>query len=218
MLLLNHRISIAHLNRPARGETACGDAFEVFRTEWHVTVLLVDGLGHGPRAAEAAQATLEETRRALTAQPDAPLERVLMSCHRALAGTRGAAVALCRFDPDHGRVLFSGVGNVAMTAWPDRKGLGISMPGVVGYRLRKTRVFETELGAGDLVAIYSDGISSRFSLRDYAKLSIEEIVARAEVDHAKDHDDVTLLVARVDPAPAAAELAGGGAETGSVGS
>ena len=163
-----------------------------------MTVLVVDGLGHGPQAEEAAQAAVAETRRLLESQPDTPLERVIQACHRALSGTRGAAVALCRLDPDRGRALFSGVGNISMTMFPERKGVGISLPGVVGYRVRKTRVFETALAAGDTLALFTDGVSSRFSRRKYAGLPLEQMVEQAVAEHGKDHDDVTLLVLQVE--------------------
>jgi serine/threonine protein phosphatase PrpC len=158
---------------------------------------VADGLGHGPAAEEASQRAVQHTRELLAEDPRASLEGILRSCHRALAGTRGAALALCRFLPDEGKLRFCGVGNVALSIYPERRGLGISMPGVVGYRMRKVRVFESTLEPGDLVLVYSDGISSRLSLKSLASLPLEQLVERVEADHGKAHDDATVVAVRV---------------------
>jgi hypothetical protein len=86
---------------------------------------------------------------------------------------------------------------VGLRCHPERHGLGISLPGVVGYRMRKVRVFESELQAGDLVTIFTDGVSSRFPLQPFASLPVEDLAERVETEHCKDHDDATLLVIRI---------------------
>src|SRR5690348_2167597 len=50
------RIDFAGLNVPKHGEEVCGDAFAVHEAGNVVTALVVDGLGHGPAAAESATA------------------------------------------------------------------------------------------------------------------------------------------------------------------
>lgn len=195
--LVTDRIQVASRCRPAHGQKACGDALEIFHSNVALTAVVVDGLGHGPDAELAAQTALSHVRSQLASRPDRPIEELMQGCHRALAGTRGAAVALCRLEPDRGRMLFCGVGNVGMRSHPDHRGLGISLPGVVGYRMRRVRVFESELCAGDLVTIFTDGISSRFPLGALASLPVEELVARVEAEHGKAHDDATLVALRV---------------------
>jgi serine phosphatase RsbU (regulator of sigma subunit) len=194
---LDHPLSTASVCRPATGEEACGDAFDIHHLEDGWLVLVADGLGHGPAAAEASQRAVAHTRKLLATDPSAGLRQILESCHRALAGTRGAALALCRLLPGAGKLRFSGVGNVALSIHPERRGLGISMPGVVGYRMRKTQVFESALEPGDLVLLYSDGISSRFSLKSLAALPLNQLVERLEADHGKSHDDATVVAVRV---------------------
>lgn len=200
--LMTDNIEMAAVCRPARGQTACGDAQAVFQSGGTLTAVVVDGLGHGPDAEAASQAALAHARARLEATPDLPIERLMEGCHKALAGTRGAAVAICRLDPQRRRMLFCGVGNVGLRSHPDRKGLGISLPGVVGYRMRRVRVFESELQPGDLVTIFSDGISSRFPLKPLAGLSVQELVTLVEAEHGKDHDDATILALRIPGAPA----------------
>ena len=48
--------------RPAPGELVCGDRHLVREQEGLVLAAVVDGLGHGTSAAEAAEAAAEEVR------------------------------------------------------------------------------------------------------------------------------------------------------------
>ena len=55
---------------------------------------VMDGLGHGPAAANAAIAAAEALRNARGER----VEVLVQLCHRVLAGTRGAAMTLARVD------------------------------------------------------------------------------------------------------------------------
>ena len=54
----------------------------------------LDGLGHGAEAAEAASLGVDVLRAARAE----PLDVLVQRCHRALSGTRGAAMTLVRID------------------------------------------------------------------------------------------------------------------------
>jgi anti-sigma regulatory factor (Ser/Thr protein kinase) len=170
-------VRCAGLIRPITGETECGDAFGVLRTEDTVTAVFCDGLGHGPLAAAAAAAALAAvlgdpatglatglatgpvTGPASTAEPAALLERA----HRRMSGTRGGAVAVVQVS---GRLArFAGLGNVAafILSAEGRKSM-LSVPGIAGYQARAFRQFEYEVPPGAAVILHSDGISSRWEV------------------------------------------------------
>jgi phosphoserine phosphatase RsbX len=71
-------------------------------------------------------------------------------------------------------------------------------PGVLGSSVRQFRVFAGELHVGSRLALFSDGISSRFSLDDVRKLPPAEACASIVHRHAHAHDDATILVADVE--------------------
>ena len=74
-------------------------------------VLVVDGLGHGPQAAEAAREAVAGFREHGLARP---AERILRAAHDALRKTRGAAMAVAsRSTATAARCRFAGVGNIA---------------------------------------------------------------------------------------------------------
>src|SRR5215471_14737061 len=98
---------------PHPGETVCGDAWMVAQQNGRCLVLVVDGLGHGPAAADAAHAVVQACRRHSTRTP----EELLAAAHAAAQRTRGAAVGLAEIDAAAQVLRFAGVGNIAGVVW-----------------------------------------------------------------------------------------------------
>ncbi|WP_107469709.1 ATP-binding SpoIIE family protein phosphatase [Streptomyces mangrovisoli] len=131
-----------------------------------VLVMSCDGLGHGPMAAVAAQAAVHAFRTGTARTPEETVEQV----HRALRGTRGAAVAVARLEPD-GRLLFCGVGNItaALVTGTSRTTL-LSHPGITGHQIHQLRTYEHHLPRHGVLVMHSDGLSERWAPGDLAGL------------------------------------------------
>ncbi|MFF2097488.1 ATP-binding protein [Streptomyces sp. NPDC058202] len=131
-----------------------------------VLVMSCDGLGHGPMAARAAQAAVHAFKTGTARTPEQAMEQV----HRALRGTRGAAVAIARLEPD-GRLLFCGVGNItaALVTSTSRSTL-LSHPGITGHQMHQLRTYEHRLPAHGILVMHSDGLSERWTHSDLAGL------------------------------------------------
>lgn len=146
---------------PADREHHCGDAGTIVPTGDAHTAIVIDGLGHGAGAAEAAQIAL----RSFHSAAERPLPDILAALHRALRHTRGAAVAMLRLY-DAERAEYCGVGNVrAVALSPD----GIhhrltGQPGVVGWRMPTPRTHPIPLPAGSTAVLHTDGIDARWTL------------------------------------------------------
>jgi anti-sigma regulatory factor (Ser/Thr protein kinase) len=191
-------IRCAGLIRPITGETECGDAFGVLRTDDTVTAVFCDGLGHGPLAAAAAAAAraavLDEPASgpASTGEPAALLERA----HRRMSGTRGGAVAVVQVSGQLAR--FAGLGNVAafILSAGSRKSM-LSVPGIAGYQARAFRQFEYEVPPGAAVILHSDGISSRWEVAAVPGVETKDplLIAAVLLGEAGIHrDDAGVLV------------------------
>lgn len=185
-------MEIAVVQRPAEGETLCGDAYAVVRSGRSTLVAMADGLGHGPEAERAARAFCDHAGTA----PGGSLESILESADRAIAGTRGVVAALLRLDPpDH--IEFAGVGNVVLRALSRTPIHALSVAGVLGRRsARRPRSERFAVEDGDLLVLHTDGVSLRY---DLAPLRGEPAsrVARELLDvHGRAHDDATCLVVR----------------------
>jgi len=77
---------VGGISVPLRGETECGDDFAFSDGASATGVLVVDGLGHGPAAADCAVAAVEAYRENGSAAPP----DVMRAVHGALRATRGA--------------------------------------------------------------------------------------------------------------------------------
>lgn len=182
---------------PIRDEQACGDAWHLGIEGQRVTLTVIDGLGHGIDAAEAAQAgTAAAAAAAAKGPPDA--EALIGHLHAAMSGTRGGAVAVASVE--EGTVTFAGIGNISGSLITDDESRGLaSMPGIVGARFRKVQTFRLHAAPGSLLLMHSDGLQSRWNLRDYPGLLYRHpalIVAVLQRDFDRGRDDVCIVAVR----------------------
>ena len=117
------------------GEEVSGDRACVGHTDAGVLVGVVDGLGHGADAGEAAQragAVLEDPATGMG------VTEALQRCHVALRGTRGAVIALAAFPTDATDMEWLAVGNIEGILVRGRSGrtgreMIVQRPGSVGH-------------------------------------------------------------------------------------
>ena len=181
---------------PLRGETANGDAHCIRVHEAGWTVLVADGLGHGPLAAQASEAAVRVFRENEGERPG----RILAAIHAGLGHTRGAAVSVARYEPARGMLVFAGIGNVAGAVITDgvTKRL-VSLSGTAGLVARRIQEFEQPFTPRSLLVMCSDGIGTSWSLNDYPGLLAAHPGLIAGViyrDFARGRDDATAVVVR----------------------
>ncbi|HEX3861139.1 MAG TPA: ATP-binding SpoIIE family protein phosphatase [Stellaceae bacterium] len=177
------------------GEDVSGDAWSAVHTNDSWTVLVADGLGHGPIAAEASAAAV----RIFSQISTQPLPALLDDLHAGLRATRGAAISAARFDGAAGKVIFAGIGNVAGVLFTNGEARRmVSMPGTVGYVARKIQAFEYPFRSG-LMILHSDGLSTNWTLARYPGVSAAHPTLIAAVlyrDFGRRRDDATVVVGK----------------------
>jgi anti-sigma regulatory factor (Ser/Thr protein kinase) len=182
---------------PIPGETVSGDGCAWKEVKHALCVLVADGLGHGPLAAtascEAIKAFHDHVRLSGPAE-------ILRAIHDPLRSTRGAAVAIAKIDPRARIVRFAGVGNISgVVVGPTGSRNMVSHNGIVGSEVRKIQEFEYPWFDDATLVMYSDGISSRWSLDPYPGLIKRHPSLVAGVlyrDHGRGTDDSTIVVVR----------------------
>jgi hypothetical protein len=189
-------VTLGAAARSAVGETVCGDAFVAASYPGGTLICLADGLGHGPMAKEAALAACRYARE----HAGEPLEAVMRGMDGVLRGRRGAAVSLLALEPEARRVRYVGVGNVELRAVAKVAIAPPNVPGIVGQCVRPIRVWEYPLTSGDVLVLGSDGISTRFELKELIRLDPQALADRILVSHHKVYDDGCCVVARVEGA------------------
>ncbi len=180
--------------RPAEGETLCGDAYAIVRRGRTTLVALADGLGHGPEAARAAQAFCSHVED----EADRPLDAILTSADQVIAGTRGVAAALLRLDPP-GHFEYAGVGNIVLRVLSRRPIHPLSVAGTLGRRnTRRLRCERFAVEHGDMLVMHSDGVSARYELAPLRGEAPDRVARELLEVHGRSHDDATCLVVRWD--------------------
>ena len=177
-----------------------GDAGLVIRVPEGALVAVIDGLGHGHEAARAAQIA----RKSVCEAAGADIIALAHRCHRALACTRGAAVALAYVSTSAGTLAWLGVGNVEgrlitadqRTRPPSAKASLRLRRGVIGHQLPTIDSTTLDIHRGDMLILSTDGITSGFEEGLDVSGSPQRIAERILAAHWTVADDGLVLVLR----------------------
>ena len=177
---------------PLPGEIECGDAWRLIPDDDGLSLIVVDGLGHGTFAAEAARACVT----AFSSAPrDAPMD-ILQRANLAMSKTRGGAAACARLGS--GTMTYAGVGNISGHLVTHEKSQGLlSHNGTLGMHQRRTQQLEYPVEPGALLILHSDGISARWDIKSRAELLAQHpaiIAATLYRDYSRGRDDSTIVV------------------------
>ena len=188
------------VNLPTRYETVSGDSWCFCEGRSGCSRLVIaDGLGHGPAAAEASRRAMD----AFAAGHAQTLPALLASMHAALRPTRGAAVAVAELDLAQEKLRYVGVGNIAATVLArDRSTSLVSMNGTVGAACHSIQEFTYPWSRDSLLVMSSDGLKTQWNLARYQGLQTRHPSLVAGVlyrDHNRGTDDITVAAIRSCP-------------------
>jgi hypothetical protein len=177
--------------RPYPGQTVSGDAFVIEATATGLLLALVDALGHGPAAAEAAMLAVEAIRAHVNEAPIA----IIQHCHQRLLRSRGAAISVIRIERD-GTGRFAGVGNVRARLFPEsvKAPALIGVAGVVGHRLRTMRETQFAMALDGVGIVHSDGVSSRIDPFSHLGNTVQSTADGLLTAYGGETDDACVLV------------------------
>jgi anti-sigma regulatory factor (Ser/Thr protein kinase) len=183
------------LSRPRPGETVSGDACVIRQHGSQTLVSVIDGLGHGAGAHEAAHAASN----VLDEWAGESVEDVLFAVHTALRSTRGAVMGIAVIDRQNESFQYCGVGNIEARVFGGNEHISpISSYGTLGSRLRKPKTWSSGWRGATLI-MTSDGLSSSWTADTYPGLlshSPQLIAGVFMRDFARETDDAAILVAR----------------------
>ncbi|HEX2568025.1 MAG TPA: SpoIIE family protein phosphatase [Polyangia bacterium] len=193
------RREVAVLGRALPGERISGDDAGVVRHGDTLILGVADGLGHGLEAREPSALAVDTLLQHAHEAPCDLLER----CHRELQGTRGAMMTVVHIDEARQEIEHSGAGDVSarICRYRDERRLGGTARtlGRAELRPRPCRPDKAELQGGDVVVLFTDGLSSRLTLAETPGLLREHPILIAQqlmLSFARDNDDALIVVAR----------------------
>jgi anti-sigma regulatory factor (Ser/Thr protein kinase) len=192
----SHAFESSGISIAVEREEVCGDAWEVIETAEGLRAMVVDGLGHGPFAEQAAREAVAVFRTQLTTGVASTLKLI----DQALTKTRGAAGAIVELCPAKGQVTAAGVGNISMRLVKngESKNFGCDN-GTLGTGVPKIREFSGPWTNGSVLVMHSDGVKAHWNLDDYPGLLRRHpglVAGLLYRDFQRGRDDATVIVVR----------------------
>jgi phosphoserine phosphatase RsbX len=183
--------------RALTGEDSSGDRAVVAVAGDRALAAAIDGIGHGAKAAMAA----ETARAVIEGSPEQDVVSIVERCHVALRATRGVAMSVASFDCAADVMTWAGIGNVEgrllRGGEPGRPAESLLLrSGVAGHELPQLTAIEVGLRRGDVLIFATDGIRRDFADRLATSGSTRDIAERLLERHATQTDDALVLVAR----------------------
>jgi hypothetical protein len=189
-------IAVGGVVKPIAGEDVSGDSWACRENEGELTVMVADGLGHGIMAARASAEAAAAFRGSNGSKPGAMLQDI----HRALRGTRGAAVAVMQLTHAGRTVNFAGLGNIGgVIAAPGKSQSMISHAGTAGYGTPRVQEFSYQIPEAGLIIMHSDGLTTSWSVDSYPGLLRRRPSLVAAVlcrDATRGRDDTCVVAVR----------------------
>jgi anti-sigma regulatory factor (Ser/Thr protein kinase) len=186
---------------PMPGEQASGDAWLSESSGSRTLCAVVDGLGHGPLAAQAARLAIKT----LQDHYESPLTELIEHVHAALAPTRGATLAVTNIVHGQSLIKFVGIGNIMAAVYLNgTKQHMLSQNGVVGHQVGRIKEFQYAWSSQALLVMCSDGIKTIWDVTTYPGLASRDpslIAATLYRDFARGRDDTTVMVLKMAEPP-----------------
>jgi anti-sigma regulatory factor (Ser/Thr protein kinase) len=189
--------NIGSIALPLAGEQHSGDGCAVVQRSGRTLLLVVDGLGHGIYASEAAEEAIRVFEDNAAYSP-AEIMRIM---HDSLRKTRGAAAAIAEVDHGTSIIRFCGIGNIsgAITNGGTKIRNMVSYNGTLGHQIIKIQEFSYPIIEQELLIMHSDGVSASWDLSRFPGLTQRHPLVIAGMilrDHRRQRDDASITVMR----------------------
>jgi serine/threonine protein phosphatase PrpC len=202
--------------RACPGRDVNGDDFIIKRWGEGALVGVIDGLGHGQLAHQAAEAA----RQYVETHLEQPLSAIFRSVGQACYSTRGVVMALARFDfglqntdirlknlqsgvrnlQSEIKLTFASVGNIEVRVFNSTEPMNfIVRRGIIGANAPNPVVTEHRWKPNCMMVLHSDGLKAHWKWDDFPELAEAPatVVAQRLLQRlARDNDDATVVVVR----------------------
>lgn len=176
-------------------ELVNGDTGFISTDNGQLFVGIVDGAGHGPEAHTIAQASHDF----LEKNKDMELPDLMNGLHENLRGTRGGVAIIGKLDHETLQFHYVGIGNIVLRKFGNYSERAVTQDGVIGYQIRTPKEKFMQIVGGDILIMYTDGISGYFDEDDYPgilKDDAKTIANNLIEKFGKNNDDATCIVIR----------------------
>lgn len=183
---------------PLKGEVLSGDSYIVRAIKDCILIAVIDGVGHGDEAAEAARRAIQVLERA----EDPNVIALVRRCHDVLMDTRGVVMSIAVINVVEHSMTWLGVGNVAghvlrsdPNTMPTREVM-LTRGGTVGLRLPMLVASVTEMKPGDVFLLATDGLAPGYSNEVRLDAPLQQLADQILKSYSRGTDDALVLVGR----------------------
>ena len=178
------------------GGSESGDQHVIEPFGQGILVGVVDGLGHGGEAAQAARIAIRTLQQSAGDSVDSLVRR----CHQNLVHSRGVVMSIASFNCGDATMTWIGIGNVGgvlVRAQSTDQGREVLLlrAGVVGNSLPDLRTSVLPVCPGDTLVLATDGVAEDFYQAGVSD-SPQRVANQVLATHIKGTDDAMVLVAR----------------------
>ncbi|MFC7372761.1 PP2C family serine/threonine-protein phosphatase [Fictibacillus iocasae] len=192
-----NNVKVSAFQVPKAGNDLCGDSFFFYETSRYFICALADGLGSGSLAKDASKAAM----RIVEEHHDEEITSIMERCNTVLRQTRGAVLAVVKFDFETQTVHYASVGNIRfMLAVKDEKVVHpLSTLGFLAGKPQKFKIQQFSFKGEAAFMLYSDGMEIHTQSRNILSrmISPEDAVFYISQLPVNTSDDATCLVGRI---------------------
>ena len=174
-------LNIAMAKRSYQGNPHCGDGYASWEHDGIITLCIIDGLGHGVRAEEAAQAA----ERYVGAHLAEPLSEIFSGCDADIRHSRGVVMGIAVVDENQGTITYREVGNTSAR--------------IIGGGYKTLNIWPTGLTPSHVFIMHTDGITQSLDVSGYTDLHKQDLTKPADTildDWGRDTDDAAIVIYR----------------------
>lgn len=181
------------------GQIESGDRHLICSNHDGVLIAVIDGIGHGEEAANAAKMATT----LLKACVDEPILALVQRCHDELRLTRGVVLSLALVDASRCTMTWLGIGNIQGVLMRAGAGKGTAREtlllrgGVVGSQLPPLQATVLPVASGDTLFFVTDGVGREFIESLSAMEGPQRAADRILERYHSGKDDALVLVARL---------------------
>jgi negative regulator of sigma-B (phosphoserine phosphatase) len=192
-------VKVSAFQVPKGGNDLCGDSFFFLETPQYFICALADGLGSGLLAQDASKAAMNIVEEYHSDDISTLMER----CNTVLKQTRGAVLAIVKFDYVAETVTYASVGNIRFILAPrDEKVVHpLSTLGFLAGKPQKFKIQQFAYKGEAAFMLYSDGMEIHTQSRNILSrmVSPEDALFYISQLPVNTADDATCIVGRIKP-------------------
>lgn len=180
--------------RQKPGEELNGDAYTIISMPDHTRIAIIDGLGHGAFAYNAAMIVKDYVEN----HNEQSVINIFYGAGLESISTNGVVMAVADFNTSENKFTFASIGNIearlidqdAMIHLPVRRG-------ILGRNSPPPKITELDWKSNLKLILHTDGVSSKWNWDDFIDFSDKPALFIAEHMFKQlqlQHDDATLIV------------------------